>query len=640
MEKPSRNEPCPCGSGKKYKKCCGASEAVSITHLLESEADELQKQMIHFAFNYFGSEIEDDFEMFMEYSSLELEDEEEREFYEVVHAIWFSLFEELDDGKKVIEKFIAAEAGKIKRPKLKQIFQTWSNGRTIAGKVLKVENNKLTVEDGFTGEQLETIITGTPADLEEGTLFLGMLVPFGQNFAFFPAPFDLPDLKPEVAFSYIEDSSIAADYPSPQQYLDDFFIEVLSELPMVGGLIETDDIEWPAPVYKEVADLFKAQAEAFDTPAPVVDAGIVLWFSYCQKRKKRIQNPNLYAAGLHYLMQKMMPMLEKAFTQKELGQIYSVSARSISTISSDMENVLSQEISEMMNIVYGVDEEPQFEAAEVIEFPKGKDDKGRRGNPSKASTFTINIPDKLPKKVSRRNEDRAQELVFEALRADGAKVLHLIQEAININPYCVDAFVLLGDIAQKPEESAGLYWHGIQVGEKYLGKEFFKENEGYFWGLIETRPYMRAKFNYAETIFLLGKKDEAIQHYEELLRLNPMDNQGVRTSLFVAYMEKEEFEKAEELLEKFDEETTETIYNKLLLELLVNGYTVKAKTLVKQAKKSNSFVLYYLTGKKKLPNQTPEYYGFGDENEAIVYAAMHLHLWEKVDGLKEWLKGK
>ncbi len=23
-KKPGRNEPCPCGSGKKYKKCCGA----------------------------------------------------------------------------------------------------------------------------------------------------------------------------------------------------------------------------------------------------------------------------------------------------------------------------------------------------------------------------------------------------------------------------------------------------------------------------------------------------------------------------------------------------------------------------------------------------------------------------------------
>ena len=26
MKKPGRNDPCPCGSGKKYKKCCGRNE--------------------------------------------------------------------------------------------------------------------------------------------------------------------------------------------------------------------------------------------------------------------------------------------------------------------------------------------------------------------------------------------------------------------------------------------------------------------------------------------------------------------------------------------------------------------------------------------------------------------------------------
>ena len=31
----SRNEPCPCGSGKKYKKCCGASREAS-THGLKA----------------------------------------------------------------------------------------------------------------------------------------------------------------------------------------------------------------------------------------------------------------------------------------------------------------------------------------------------------------------------------------------------------------------------------------------------------------------------------------------------------------------------------------------------------------------------------------------------------------------------
>jgi preprotein translocase subunit SecA len=25
-DKPGRNDPCPCGSGKKYKKCCGKNE--------------------------------------------------------------------------------------------------------------------------------------------------------------------------------------------------------------------------------------------------------------------------------------------------------------------------------------------------------------------------------------------------------------------------------------------------------------------------------------------------------------------------------------------------------------------------------------------------------------------------------------
>ena len=26
VQKPGRNDPCPCGSGKKYKKCCGLNE--------------------------------------------------------------------------------------------------------------------------------------------------------------------------------------------------------------------------------------------------------------------------------------------------------------------------------------------------------------------------------------------------------------------------------------------------------------------------------------------------------------------------------------------------------------------------------------------------------------------------------------
>ena len=35
-----RNDPCPCGSGKKYKKCCESKETFSIE---EAQAEELER---------------------------------------------------------------------------------------------------------------------------------------------------------------------------------------------------------------------------------------------------------------------------------------------------------------------------------------------------------------------------------------------------------------------------------------------------------------------------------------------------------------------------------------------------------------------------------------------------------------------
>lgn len=32
-----RNDPCPCGSGKKYKKCCGREEAVDLQQVIDAE---------------------------------------------------------------------------------------------------------------------------------------------------------------------------------------------------------------------------------------------------------------------------------------------------------------------------------------------------------------------------------------------------------------------------------------------------------------------------------------------------------------------------------------------------------------------------------------------------------------------------
>jgi tetratricopeptide (TPR) repeat protein len=45
---------------------------------------------------------------------------------------------------------------------------------------------------------------------------------------------------------------------------------------------------------------------------------------------------------------------------------------------------------------------------------------------------------------------------------------------------------------------------------------------------VEARPYLRTRFALAEVLEALGRRDEALDHYRDRLRLNPDDNQGVR----------------------------------------------------------------------------------------------------------------
>lgn len=46
MKKPGRNDPCPCGSGKKFKKCCESKMLggrFKATQIDSKDADEMQK---------------------------------------------------------------------------------------------------------------------------------------------------------------------------------------------------------------------------------------------------------------------------------------------------------------------------------------------------------------------------------------------------------------------------------------------------------------------------------------------------------------------------------------------------------------------------------------------------------------------
>ena len=198
--------------------------------------------------------------------------------------------------------------------------------------------------------------------------------------------------------------------------------------------------------------------------------------------------------------------------------------------------------------------------------------------------------------------DRAQEVMYRAFEATGAEQVRLARKALEISPDCADAYVLLAEHAKTGEEARKHYEQGVAAGERALGKQAFEEYAGHFWGFLETRPYMRARQGLAQCLWEAGHREEAAEHYQELLRLNPNDNQGVRYSLATLLLDLDRDQDLRRLVAEYEDDASAVwAYTKALLAFRDGGESPQANKLLAQAMKVNKHVPAYLLGHKPLP---------------------------------------
>lgn len=235
--------------------------------------------------------------------------------------------------------------------------------------------------------------------------------------------------------------------------------------------------------------------------------------------------------------------------------------------------------------------------------------------------------------------EQAQEKIYEAQEATSRRERkRLAREALKISSDCADAYVLLADEARNAAEAKELYEEGVRAGERALGVEAFAEDAGSFWGLIETRPYMRARRGLAEALWELGRRREAIEHYAELLRLNPNDNQGVRYILANALLGENEDERLGKLLDDYKDDAAATwAYTRALWTFRREGASARAGKSFDEAFAGNPFVPLLMFGLEEMPEQLPDYVGFGDKNEAVVYVYASFENWIVTPGALEWM---
>jgi hypothetical protein len=236
--------------------------------------------------------------------------------------------------------------------------------------------------------------------------------------------------------------------------------------------------------------------------------------------------------------------------------------------------------------------------------------------------------------------DQAQQIMYRAWdEANPGKRLALAYQALATSPNCADAYVLL---AEEEADTVGralhYYQQGVEAGQRALGSDYFSERVGHFWGLLETRPYMRALHGQANMLWQLRRHEETLVIYREMLRLNPDDNQGVRYSLLHLLLELDRHDEARALIAQYaDEYSAAWLYTQALLAFQQEGDSDGSRHVLKEALKQNPHVPAYLAEKKRIPNQLPDYISPGEETEAIDYASSHLNDWRRTPGAVEWI---
>jgi tetratricopeptide (TPR) repeat protein len=234
--------------------------------------------------------------------------------------------------------------------------------------------------------------------------------------------------------------------------------------------------------------------------------------------------------------------------------------------------------------------------------------------------------------------EQAQDKMYEAWGAEDDERVKLAREALAISPDCADAYVLLAEETPGTiEETRELYQKGVEAGERALGHEFFEQNAGDFWGIIETRPYMRARAGLAETAEAMGEPNQAVEHYRELLRLNPNDNQGVRFALACRLLKSRAYEELGKLLDQYkDDATASWLYTRALWLFRKEGATKQANAELVKALKQNPFVPLYMLGAAQAPDEPPDFIEMGGEGEAIEYIGMNGLAWLDTEGAIQW----
>ena len=234
-------------------------------------------------------------------------------------------------------------------------------------------------------------------------------------------------------------------------------------------------------------------------------------------------------------------------------------------------------------------------------------------------------------------KERAADLVDRAWETPGRRQIQLAREALALDPDNADAYVVLARRAGGSERAIERWAAGVAAGERALGKDAFAENAGHFWGILETRPYMRAKEGLAMELRKARRYEEALGHLDDMLHLNPGDNQGARYLIPQVLLALGRDEQLRTYLDRYRNDGDPIYaYTRALLDFRREGDSSAARQSLAAALRANRHVPQFVLG--DAPPPRVETFSPGEPSEGAVCASELRGAWLATPGAPQWLE--
>jgi len=189
-------------------------------------------------------------------------------------------------------------------------------------------------------------------------------------------------------------------------------------------------------------------------------------------------------------------------------------------------------------------------------------------------------------------------------------------------------------------EARDLWEQTSHIGHKAFPQDFELGRDRLEWGWLENRPFLRCLHGLALARYYDGEIVEALRLFQELLSLNPNDNQGVRAIAVEALFKLSRFEDALEIIKQYpDDVMPETLYGRALA-LFKLGQRQEASVALQEAIEYLPRVAKELLKvQHRLPKTSmSDAVTMGGVDEAYYYWEHYGQFWGENTQALEWLR--